>query len=86
MNHLYCGTAEPEIKSIDVAICRVRKKLALAGVPDLIDTVWGCGYILREPRPMPPCPMPPCPAPFESADMATPRGHALPVAEYEMAD
>lgn len=50
MNHLYCGTAEPEIKSIDVAICRVRKKLTVAGVPDLIDTVWGCGYILREPR------------------------------------
>lgn len=48
MNHLYCGTVEPEIKSIDVAICRVRKKLSAAGVPDLIDTVWGCGYILRD--------------------------------------
>jgi DNA-binding winged helix-turn-helix (wHTH) protein len=28
----------------------LRKKLAVAGVPNLIDTVWGCGYILREPQ------------------------------------
>jgi two-component system cell cycle response regulator CtrA len=33
-----------------VIICRLRKKLAVAGVPNLIDTVWGCGYILREPQ------------------------------------
>jgi uncharacterized protein YfeS len=32
-----------------VIICRLRKKLATAGVPTLIDTVWGCGYILRDP-------------------------------------
>jgi two-component system cell cycle response regulator CtrA len=38
------------MKTIDVIICRLRKKLAVAGVPNLIDTVWGCGYILREPR------------------------------------
>ena len=37
------------MKTIDVIICRLRKKLASAGVPNLIDTVWGCGYILREP-------------------------------------
>jgi two-component system cell cycle response regulator CtrA len=40
---------EPEMKTIDVIICRLRKKLAVAGVPTLIDTVWGCGYILRDP-------------------------------------
>jgi two-component system cell cycle response regulator CtrA len=40
---------EPEMKTIDVIICRLRKKLAMAGVPLLIDTVWGCGYILRDP-------------------------------------
>jgi two-component system, cell cycle response regulator CtrA len=49
LNHLYCGLEEPEVKSVDVTICRVRKKLAGAGVTDLIDTVWGCGYILRAP-------------------------------------
>lgn len=53
LNHLYCGMEEPEMKTIDVIICRLRKKLATAGVPTLIDTVWGCGYILREPDPMP---------------------------------
>jgi two-component system cell cycle response regulator CtrA len=49
LNHLYCGADEPEIKTIDVIICRLRKKLAAAGVGALVDTVWGCGYILREP-------------------------------------
>ena len=53
LNHLYCGMEEPEMKTIDVIICRLRKKLAVAGVPTLIDTVWGCGYILREPDPVP---------------------------------
>ncbi len=52
LNHLYCGTEEPEMKTIDVIICRLRKKLAAAGVPTLVDTVWGCGYILREPSPL----------------------------------
>jgi two-component system cell cycle response regulator CtrA len=50
LNHLYTGMEEPEMKTIDVIICRLRKKLASAGVPNLIDTVWGCGYILREPQ------------------------------------
>jgi two-component system, cell cycle response regulator CtrA len=49
LTHLYCGMEEPEMKTIDVIICRLRKKLASAGVPTLIDTVWGCGYILRDP-------------------------------------
>jgi two-component system cell cycle response regulator CtrA len=49
LNHLYTGTDEPEMKTIDVIVCRLRKKLAAAGVPTLIDTVWGSGYILRDP-------------------------------------
>jgi two-component system cell cycle response regulator CtrA len=53
LNHLYCGMEEPEMKTIDVIICRLRKKLAAAGVPTLIDTVWGCGYILRDPTTVP---------------------------------
>jgi two-component system cell cycle response regulator CtrA len=41
---------EPEMKTIDVIICRLRKKLAEAGAPNLVQTVWGCGYILRAPQ------------------------------------
>jgi len=48
LNHLYCGSEEPEMKTIDVIICRLRKKLAEAGLPTLVDTVWGSGYIVRD--------------------------------------
>ena len=40
---------EPEIKIIDVFICKLRKKLAQAGADGLIGTIWGRGYILRQP-------------------------------------
>jgi len=49
LNHLYGGMDEPEMKIIDVFICKLRKKLQLAGVDNLIGTVWGRGYMLREP-------------------------------------
>ncbi len=49
LSHLYCGSEEPEMKTIDVIVCRLRKKLAAAGIPALIDTAWGSGYILRDP-------------------------------------
>jgi two-component system, cell cycle response regulator CtrA len=49
-NHLYGGMDEPEPKIIDVFICKLRKKLANASRgKDYIETVWGRGYILREP-------------------------------------
>lgn len=50
LNHLYGGMDEPELKIIDVFICKLRKKLseALAG-ENYIETVWGRGYVLREP-------------------------------------
>jgi len=51
LNHLYGGMDEPEMKIIDVFICKLRKKLAIAGAPDLIGTVWGRGYVIRDPRP-----------------------------------
>jgi two-component system cell cycle response regulator CtrA len=51
LNHLYGGMDEPEMKIIDVFICRLRKKLALAGADNLIGTVWGRGYMIREPSP-----------------------------------
>jgi two-component system, cell cycle response regulator CtrA len=50
LSHLYGGMDEPEIKIIDVFICKLRKKLANAsGGKDYIETVWGRGYVMREP-------------------------------------
>ncbi len=50
LNHLYGGMDEPEAKIIDVFICKLRKKLAGAsGGKDYIETVWGRGYVMREP-------------------------------------
>jgi two-component system cell cycle response regulator CtrA len=40
---------EPEMKIIDVFVCKLRKKLVQAGAGDLIGTVWGRGYMVREP-------------------------------------
>jgi two-component system cell cycle response regulator CtrA len=51
LNQLYSGMDEPEIKIIDVFMCKIRKKLAIAsGGNDYIETVWGRGYLLREPQ------------------------------------
>jgi two-component system cell cycle response regulator CtrA len=50
LNHLYGGIDEPEMKIIDVFICKLRKKLAQAGAGNLIGTVWGRGYMLRDPN------------------------------------
>jgi two-component system, cell cycle response regulator CtrA len=50
LNHMYGGMDEPEQKIIDVFICKLRKKLANAsGGKNYIETVWGRGYVLREP-------------------------------------
>ncbi len=49
LNHLYGGMDEPEMKIIDVFVCKLRKKLAQAGAGNLIGTVWGRGYMIREP-------------------------------------
>ena len=52
LNHLYGGMDEPELKIIDVFICKLRKKLQQAtGGNHYIETVWGRGYVLRDPRP-----------------------------------
>ena len=49
LNHLYGGMDEPELKIIDVFICKLRKKLAAAtGGDNYIETVWGRGYVLRD--------------------------------------
>lgn len=50
LNHLYGGIDEPELKIIDVFICKLRRKLAEAmDGDDCIETVWGRGYVLRNP-------------------------------------
>ena len=50
LNHLYGGMDEPELKIIDVFICKLRKKLAAATDGEhYIETVWGRGYVLRDP-------------------------------------
>jgi two-component system cell cycle response regulator CtrA len=52
LNHLYGGMDEPELKIIDVFICKLRKKLTEAtGGDNHIETVWGRGYVLRDPEP-----------------------------------
>jgi len=51
LNHLYNGMDEPELKIIDVFVCKLRKKLAKASEDETyIHTVWGRGYVLRDPE------------------------------------
>src|ERR1700730_393123 len=51
LSQLYGGMDEPEIKIIDVFMCKIRRKLANASNgKDYIETVWGRGYLLREPE------------------------------------
>jgi two-component system cell cycle response regulator CtrA len=50
LNHLYGGMDEPELKIIDVFICKLRKKLKMAAKDHYIETVWGRGYMLQDPR------------------------------------
>ena len=50
LNHLYGDRDEPELKIIDIFVCKLRKKLAQAtGGSHCIETVWGRGYVLRDP-------------------------------------
>ena len=62
LSQLYGGMDEPEIKIIDVFICKIRSKLTKAGLPNVIGTVWGRGYTVKDtgsetpaviPRPQP---------------------------------
>jgi two-component system cell cycle response regulator CtrA len=50
LSHLYGGLDEPEVKIVDVFICKLRKKLSSAsGGKNYIETIWGRGYVMREP-------------------------------------
>ena len=54
LNHLYGGVDEPELKIIDVFVCKLRKKLVGAtGGDSYIETIWGRGYTLRDPKAQP---------------------------------
>jgi two-component system cell cycle response regulator CtrA len=49
LNHLYGGIDEPELKIIDVFVCKLRKKLQdSSGGENYIETVWGRGYVLKD--------------------------------------
>jgi len=49
LNHLYGGMDEPEMKIIDVFICKLRRKLTNAsGGKSFIETIWGRGYVMRQ--------------------------------------
>ncbi len=50
VNYLYDGRDEPQLKIIDVFICKLRRKLTVANRGrHYIETVWGQGYRLRDP-------------------------------------
>lgn len=53
LTHLYNGMDEPELKIIDVFVCKMRKKLYEASKRNYIETVWGRGYILKHPDEIP---------------------------------
>jgi DNA-binding winged helix-turn-helix (wHTH) protein len=70
MNHLYSDVEEPEIKIIDVFVCKLRKKLAQAtSGKNYIQTVWGRGYEWRQPTDEEP--MKASAGSFESAESST---------------
>ena len=52
LSQLYGGMDEPEAKIVDVFVCKLRRKLDQAGAPEVIGTVWGHGYIARDPAPV----------------------------------
>jgi DNA-binding response OmpR family regulator len=59
MTHLYGTDEYPEAKTIDVVLCRLRKRLAPFGLSDMIQSVWGYGFKLQDPgsdRAAPPIP------------------------------
>jgi two-component system, cell cycle response regulator CtrA len=73
LNHLYGGMDVPELKVIDVFICKLRKKLKMAtGGKHYIETVWGRGYVLRDPD-------------AAQLDRVGPRRHTRPISQLTSA-
>lgn len=50
LNQLYGGIDEPEIKIMDVFMCKIRRKFKEACGQDYIKTIWGRGYTLEAPK------------------------------------
>jgi len=50
LDHLYGGAYEPVMKIIDVFICKLRKKIQSACGENYIETIWGRGYVIRDPE------------------------------------
>jgi two-component system cell cycle response regulator CtrA len=49
LTHLYGGMDEPDLKIIDVYVCKLRQKIAAkTGGASYIATEWGRGYVLRD--------------------------------------
>jgi two-component system cell cycle response regulator CtrA len=63
LSQIYGGMDEPEIKIIDVFICKIRTKLSKAGLPTIISTVWGRGYSVKDTGHETPATAPLCPQP-----------------------
>jgi two-component system, cell cycle response regulator CtrA len=49
MNTLYDVAEAPDLKIVDVFVCKLRRKLAACGAAEMIRTVWGRGHVLAEP-------------------------------------
>jgi two-component system cell cycle response regulator CtrA len=50
LDHLYGGMDEPDMKIVDVFVCKLRAKIAKAcGGQHYIGTSWGAGYKLEQP-------------------------------------
>jgi two-component system cell cycle response regulator CtrA len=49
LEHLYGRAGGPKTKMIDIFVCKLRKKLATVGLPNVIGTAWGKGYVLCDP-------------------------------------
>ena len=48
LDHLYGGMDEPDLKMVDVLVCKMRNKLSAAGARrTFIETIWGRGYVVR---------------------------------------
>ena len=46
LNRLYGSGDAPDVRVIDVFLCKLRRKLERAGAPNTVRTVYGSGYVL----------------------------------------
>jgi two-component system cell cycle response regulator CtrA len=49
LQRLYGSEDGPDSRTLDVFICKLRRKLAAAGAAEFIRTAWGRGYMAEEP-------------------------------------